>query len=76
VPFVRVQTTAGQRVESRTVCDRDVGYDEANMMRRKGGVYARREYAVAGVGDEDEDTYNGDEGADLRKSAGLAEGVS
>jgi hypothetical protein len=76
VPFVRVQTTAGQRVKSRTVCDRDVGYDEANMMGRKGGVYARWEHAVAGIGDEDEDADNGDEGADLRKGAGLVEGVS
>lgn len=76
MPLVRVQTTSGQRVQGRTVCDRDVCYNEANMVRRKGRVNTRWEHTVTGVGDEDKDADNGDEGADLREGAGLVESVS
>lgn len=46
------------------------------MVRWQSGVYARRQYAVTGVGDEDKQADHGNEGAHLRESSSLGRIVS
>ena len=55
MPYLRVETAGGERVDGGAVGEADVGDDAAGVVEGGVGVDGFGEDAVAGVGDEKED---------------------